>query len=48
MGGIMVFLTSWRGVENIEEKKRTERKETLKIEEKEKRGKSNNNNNRHL
>ena len=43
----MVFLVMGWSAENIEEKKKTNRRKTLKIEEKEKRrirGKSNNNN----
>ena len=43
----MVFLVMGRSAENIEEKKKTDRRKTLKNEEKEKkriRGKSNSNN----
>ena len=46
----MVFLVKGRGAENIEKKKKTDGRKTLKNEEKEKRriqGKSNNNN-KHL
>ena len=47
---MMVFLVMGRGAENIEKKTKTDRRKTLKNEEKEKQkiqGKSNNNN-KHL